>query len=101
MESGSMRLRLELDNNSPAKEYRIEDGSVEVRMLHPEGVSLRRPGSVWERLTPEELSNHVEHNTVVAQWLERRLGRRHLLRACVTQEPSKWEVAHSTSHPAP
>lgn len=100
MESGGMRLRLESDNGSPAKEYRIEDGSVEVRMLDPEGVSVRRAGSIWERLTPEELSVHVERNTVVGQWLERRLGWRRLLQACVTQEPSSWEVAHGTSHPA-
>ena len=100
MESGRMRLRLESDNGSPAKEYRIEDGSVEVRLLDLEGVSVRRAGSVWERLTPEELSVHVERNTMVAQWLERRLGWRRLLQACVAQEPSRWEIAHSTSHQA-
>jgi hypothetical protein len=100
MESVHMSLRLESDNGSPAKEYRIEDGSVEMRMLDPEGVSLRRAGSLWERLTPQQLSGHVDRNTVVAQWLERRLGRWRLLRACVTQEPSGWEAAHSTSHPA-
>ena len=33
MSLGNMRLRLESGNGSPAKEYRIEDGNVEVRML--------------------------------------------------------------------
>ena len=100
MSLGSMRLRLESANDSPAKEYRIEDGNVEVRTLDPEGESVRRTGSVWWRLTPEQLSIHVERNTVVAQWLERRLGWRRLLQACVGQEPSMWKVAENTNHPA-
>lgn len=97
---GNMRLRLESGDGSPAREYRIQDGSVEVRMLEPEGVPLRRAESVWGRLTPEQLSIHVERNTVVAQWLKRRLGWRGLLQACVAQELSTWEVAESTRPPA-
>jgi hypothetical protein len=99
MSLGSMRLRLESGNGSPAKEYRIEDGNVEVRTLDPDGGSDRRTGSVWQRLTPEQLSIHVERNTVVAQWLECRLGWRRLLQACVGQEPSMWKVAENTNHP--
>ena len=91
MSSGSMRLRLESGDGSPAKEYRIEHGNVDVRTLDPEGGSVRQTG--WWRLTPEQLSIHVERNTVVAQWLERRLGWRRLLQACVDQEPSMSEVA--------
>ena len=82
----SMRLRLESVDGSASKEYRIEDGSVEVRTLDPEGVSVPRIGNVWRRLTPEQLSIQVERNTVVAQWLERRFGWRRLLQACVAQE---------------
>ena len=100
MSLGNMRLRLESVNGSPAKEYRIDDGNVEVRMLDPEDGSDRCTGSIWSRLTPEQLSIHVERNTVVAQWLERRLGWRHLLQACVGQEPSMWKVAENTNHPA-
>jgi hypothetical protein len=37
---------------------------------------------------------------VVAQWLERRLGWRRLLLACVGQEPSMWKVVENTNHPA-
>src|SRR5882724_6820396 len=43
MSLGSMRLRLECDG-SPAREYRIEDGNVEVRTPDPEGGSVRRNG---------------------------------------------------------
>jgi hypothetical protein len=98
-----MRLRLESGNGSPAKEYRFEDGNVEVRMFDPEDGSDRSDlctGTIWSRLTPEQLSIHVERNTVVAQWLERRLGWRRLLQACVGQEPSMWKVAENTNHPA-
>ena len=100
MSLGSRRLRLEAGNGSAAKEYRIEDGNVEVRALDLEGGSQRHAGSDWWRLTPEQLSIHVERNTVVAQWLERRLGWRRLLQACVGQEPTLWKVAENTHHPA-
>ena len=40
MSLGSMRLRLESGDGSPAKEYRIEDGNVEVRTLDPERADL-------------------------------------------------------------
>jgi hypothetical protein len=90
---GSMRLRLESGDGSPAQEYRIEGGNVDVRTLDPEGENVRRIRSVWRRLTPEQLKIHVERNTVVAVWLERRLGWRRLLQACVDQEPSMSEVA--------
>ena len=89
----SMRLLLESGDGSLAKEYRIEDGNVEVRTLDPDGGSVRSTGGVWWRLTPEQLSIHVERNTVVAQWLERRLGWRRLLQACVEQEASMEKVA--------
>ena len=100
MSLGSMRLRLESGDGSSAKEYRIEDGNVEVRTLDPERGSRRPTGSFWWRLTPQQLRIHVERNTVVAQWLERRLGWRRLLQACVGQEPNVWKVAENTNHPA-
>jgi len=95
---GSVRLRLESSDGSPAKEYRVENGNVEFRTLDPEGRADRHPGSAWWPLTPEQLSLHVERNTVVAQWLERRLGWRRLLQACVGEEPSVWKVAENTNH---
>ncbi len=66
-------------------------------------MALRRKNTALKmemRLTPEQLSIHVERNTVVAQWLERRLGWRRLLQACVDQGPSMGEVAENTNHPA-
>ena len=70
MSSGSMHLRLEARNGSPAKEYRIESGSVEVRTFDCESDHVR----IWSRLTPEQLSTHVKRHTVLARWLERQLG---------------------------
>ena len=95
MALGSIRLRVESGDGSSATEYRIEDGSVEVRTIPLVGVTVQRAGNVWWRLTPEQLSVHVQRNTAVAQWLERRLGWRRLLQACVTQEPDAWKVARS------
>ena len=95
----SVRFRLESTDGSPAKEYRVQDGNVEVRTLGREGGSDRPTENVWWRLTPEQLSIHVDRNTVVAQWLERRLGWRRLLQACVGQEPSTWKSGENASHP--
>ena len=74
---------------SPAQEYRIRDGSVEVRDVDPDRTAD------WQRLTPRQLSRHVESNTVVAQWLEHRLGWRRLLQACVGLDASSHEILSS------
>jgi len=94
MSSVGIHLRLEARNGFPAKEYRIQRGSVEVRTFDCESDHMH----TWSRLTPEQLSTHVKHHTVVARWLEHRLGWRRLLRACVGMEPripsgSRVEVA--------
>ncbi|MGH9546142.1 MAG: hypothetical protein ACRD23_13120 [Terriglobales bacterium] len=95
----SSRLRLNSVDGSPATEYRIDSGTVAVRTLTPTGIE-----SVWRTLTPDQLSHHVERNTVVAQWLERRLGWRRLLRACVGQELwsdcKRYESVDSGGHAA-
>ena len=76
------RLRLDPSDGSPASEYRVNDRTVEFRILASEdGSKFTR--SAWRPLTPDQLSRHVERNTVVAQWLERRMGWRPLLLACV------------------
>lgn len=92
-------LRLEGQNGSGIEEYRVHEGRVEVRSLR--SPSLRDfddrdfddEDSGWMQLTRQQLSAHVEHSTVVAQWLERRLGWRRLLQACVGQEPPVWSSA--------
>src|SRR5712692_3533731 len=65
----NVRLRLEAADGSATKEYRIDDGKVEVRSLHSHS-GYDPPESSWHRLTPQQLSTHVECNTVVAQWFK-------------------------------
>jgi hypothetical protein len=80
-----MSLRLEAADGLAGEEYRIYDGDVEVRNLLPRREGAGR-GDAWHRLTPGQLSTHVERNTVVAQWLQRRLGWQRLLQKCVDLE---------------
>jgi hypothetical protein len=74
-----MCLRLESPDGY-AEEYRIGEEEVQVRQLQ---YPIERG---WHRLSPGELTAHVNRNTVVAQWLMRRLGWRRLLRACVADQ---------------
>ena len=92
MAQENVRLRLEAADGSATKEYRVDNGRVEVRSLQSYN-GYAPPESSWHRLTPQELRTHVERNTAVAQWLERRLGWRRLLQACVSQEPHDWRPA--------
>ena len=77
----SMCLRVEEPDGRTVAEYRIRDEAVEFRKL-----PLIEDRWEWHRLTAEELANHVNRKTVVAQWLMRRLGWRRLLRACVHEQ---------------
>ena len=81
MHSGSSTLRLEAVTGDPMLEYRIENGRIEVRKLQPK--YSNDPEPEWQLMSPEQLRMHVERKTVVAAWLERRLGWQRLLRACV------------------
>jgi hypothetical protein len=78
--SRRVHLRLEPEDGSPAKDYRIRDGEIEVRIL---AAGIHLADREWRRLTPEEIAYHVKNNTVVARWLEARLGWRRVLRKCV------------------
>jgi hypothetical protein len=97
--SGSRRLRLEPRNGSPVKEYRIENGRVEVRIIDHNNWTDPQAESGWQQLTPDQLAVHVEHNTVVAQWLQRRLGWRRLLCACL-QEPTTLDIPEEANQAA-
>ncbi|HLB88178.1 MAG TPA: hypothetical protein VJK29_11040 [Terriglobales bacterium] len=99
MSSGRKRLRLERGDGSSVKEYRIENGIVEARTLDPNGQPDPQTGSDWQQLTPDQLAVHVERNTVVAQWLRRRLGWERLLCACITQEPTMQDVVEDQEPP--
>ncbi len=73
------RLCIDPGNGSPALEYRVEDNRIECRMLGLGKDGLEKP---WKTLSSEELSSHVMSGTVVAHWLQRRIGYRRLLLAC-------------------
>jgi hypothetical protein len=97
MPSENMEL-LEPMSKSPFEEYRIHDGKVEAKIPAHKSESK----TVWRTVSPEQLSRHVKDNTDVARWLERNLGWRQLLRACVGLEPNEGrggpnhQAAHST-----
>lgn len=76
-----MHLRLEATEGS-GEEYRIYDGQVEVRSLQ----TSSDDDGLWYRVTPEELTEHVNQKTIVAEWLNQRLGWRGLLRACLPEQ---------------
>jgi hypothetical protein len=91
-----MSLRLEAADGSAGEEYRICDGDIEVRKLHQTLEGARR-GGAWHRLTAGQLSTHVQRNTVVSQWLQRRIGWQRLLQKCVDlQTPNDAGEAEST-----
>jgi hypothetical protein len=91
MAQANVRLRLEAQDGSQIEEYRIYGGRVEVRNLHSYDPD-DPPDSNWRRVTQQQLRTHVERDTVVAEWLKRRLGWRPLLQACVNQEMYAWKT---------
>ena len=81
-------------NFATPKEYRIHDGKVEARTL--DGGPVKEED--WIEVSSELLSSHVLCNTAVARWLERHLGWRRLLRACVGQEPNQTDRVRDEMH---
>lgn len=75
-----MNLRLEAHDGS-GEEYRIRDNEIEVR-----AVDSDLPDDDWQPLSSHELAEHVQHNSIVAQWLKHRIGWRRLLLKCTDQE---------------
>ena len=90
MEQSQLR---EFVDHFPVREYRIQDGQVEARIL--DGGPGQESG--WKIVSSERLSSHVKNNTAVARWLERNLGWRRLLRACVglSQEDHRGPEHHA------
>ena len=80
------RLRIDPGDGCPVLDYRIEKDRVESRRLN----------TAWRQLAPEEISSHVMANTVVAEWLRRRMGLHKLLRACnsSTASPDREDCRH-------
>src|SRR5262245_56208791 len=89
----NVRLRLESPDSSAAREYRLHDGRVETR--REEADMAYAPESCWKRLTPQQVSDHVRHSTVVSYWLQRRVGWRRLLQMCVAEEPHDWTATQA------
>jgi hypothetical protein len=86
-----VNLRLEAADGSECEEYRIQDGDIEVRTVRRSGEYGASPRGQfddddWQRLTTRQLANHVQRNTVVAQWLRHRIGWRRLILACTDQQ---------------
>jgi hypothetical protein len=52
-------------------------------MVNDLATGIHLANNEWRRLTTAEIGYHVENNTVVARWLEARLGWRRVLRKCV------------------
>ena len=88
------RLRIDPCDGSPVVDYRIENGIVESRTLEMAAEGGAKTDERWQRLTSEQLSSHVLANTVVAQWLLRRMGVHRLIRAC---NPSADNEVHEGS----
>jgi hypothetical protein len=100
------RLRVDPGDGSATMDYRIEDGCVESRVVEMNNLetttnddeSMEIDNS-WKRLSPEELSSHVQANTVVARWLSRRMGIFPLVRACYG-EPTSVSHEQESHHAA-
>jgi hypothetical protein len=91
------RLRLDAPDGSPWEDYRIENGHVEMRV--PD-VEAKPQNSSWRQLTPEQITLHVTRSTVVAQWLQRRIGVHALLRACTQQSVAAKPTEEESSQEA-
>ena len=91
------RLRLDAPDGSPWEDYRIENGHVE---MHVPDVEAKPQKGSWRQLTPEQITWHVMRNTVVAQWLQRRIGLHALLRACTQQSVAAKPTEEESSQEA-
>ena len=89
-----MNLRLEAVDGSGFEEYRIYEGAIEVRKLR----AYEDPGEdSWERVSHGQLAAHVKDDTVVAQWLKKRIGWQRLLLACTNpQTLEEFGIADNT-----
>ena len=89
-----MNLRLEAADGSGGEEYRIREGEIEVRSVQPSAAY----DDDWQPLSSDELAEHVQRNSVVAQWLKHRIGWRRLLLKCTDHDTlQKFGIAQSTS----
>lgn len=70
------RLHIESVAGGPINQYRIVDNAlVEFRSFDAEGNRFPDERSAWRELTADEILMHFALDTVVAEWLRRRLTR--------------------------
>jgi len=90
-----MNLRLEATNGSGGEEYRIREDEIEVRPVNTSSAKYVSDDD-WQPLSSSDLADHVQRNTVVAQWLRHRIGWRRLLLKCTDRETmQRYGVAES------
>ena len=87
----SMVLRVDAENGLLVEEYRILDREIQAREFQLNGAVHAE----WRTLSAAELTNHVMKRTVVSYWLQKRLGWRGLLRACVADQSALFGDAES------
>ena len=80
--TGFTRLRINRNDDSPVLEYRIENGSVERRILEPVANGSCAIEGQWQRFTPEQLASHLKANPILAHWVSRMFGVHSLIQAC-------------------
>lgn len=85
MQYEPISLRMEAADGSATEEYRIRESNIEVRTLKTPRSEDEHCGE-WQRLTPKELTEHVQRKPALSQWLQRRIGWRRVLLACTEQE---------------
>lgn len=73
-ESSPQRFTILADKDGPVNQYRVRKRNLEFRTLDPHGERFHF--GQWRKLTPDEITLHMNLNTAVAEWLNERLLRR-------------------------
>lgn len=73
-QSSQQRLTIFAHEDAPVNEYRVRKRNLEFRALGAHGERFRF--GQWRKLTPDEITLHMNLNTAVAEWLNERLLRR-------------------------
>jgi len=74
-ESSQQRFTIFAEQDAPVNQYRVRKRNLEFRALNPHGQRFRFGGQ-WRKLTPDEITLHMNLHTAVAEWLNERLLRR-------------------------
>ena len=94
-QSSPQRFTIFSEEDAPVNQYRVHKRDIEFRALDSAGQRLRF--SHWRKLTPDEISLHMNLNTAVAEWLNARLLRRAGLSSLPLQLPTSEAAAVARS----